>query len=459
MKLRQFQNPNLSIYSYAVLDELNHRVVLIDPERNMAQYLAWAEENKANITDVIETHPHADFVSSHLEISLRTGAKIHVSKLYGAKYPHHTFDSGDYLRIGELEFRCKNTPGHSPDSICIILKHENKDICIFTGDTLFIGDCGRPDLRENAGHIFESREILASQMYFSLRSLIEGLSDDVLIYPAHGAGSLCGKALSDAHSSTLGAEKIGNWSLGNLSEEEFVKTLISDQPFTPGYFGYDVGLNQKGAPIMEGILQGIPYLNRNEEGYSLDKTILIIDTRDKEDYNLAHYPNSFNLMKGASFSTWLGSIVKPEEPFYLLANCEDDLDSLLLQTADIGYDLFLKGMMTLEGLPFEKPHLNSHTTLDYDHFNQNQNHYTIIDVRNPGEVRDKLIFSGSVNIPLFELRNRLSEIPLDKPIVVHCAAGYRSAAAASILRTSLQSPPTIFDFGVKIKELLALKAA
>jgi rhodanese-related sulfurtransferase len=291
-------------------------------------------------------------------------------------------------------------------------------------------------------------------MYFSLRSLIKDLPDDILIYPAHGAGSLCGKALSDAHSSTLGAEKKSNWSLGNLSEEEFVKTLIQDQPFTPGYFTYDVGLNQKGAPIMEGSLQHIPYLNRNDQNLSLEKEVLIIDTRPKEDYNLAHYPNSFNIMAGSSFTTWLGSIVKPNEPYYLLANFEKDLDTLLVQTADIGYDLFLKATLTMEGLPFEKPGISSLYALNIEDFLANEGHYTILDIRNPGEIKERPIFAHSLHIPLYQLRDRLVEIPLDKPIVVHCAAGYRSAAGVSILRSSLNTRETIYDFGEKIKEFI-----
>lgn len=459
MKLRQFQNLNLSHYSYGILDELNGQMVLIDPSRNISQYLEWAEENKAKITDVIETHPHADFVSAHLELYLRTGAKIHVSSLYGAKFPHETFDTGHYLHVGELIFRSINTPGHSPDSISIILNFENRDYCIFTGDTLFIGDCGRPDLREKVGNTVETREKLASQMYHSLRFLIQGLANEVLIYPAHGAGSLCGKALSPAHSSTLGAEKISNWSLGDISEQEFIKTLIADQPFTPGYFGYDVDLNQNGAPIMEGSLQAIPYLNRNEKSFAPEKGILIIDTRNKEDFNEGYYPNSFNLMAGSSFTTWLGSVVKPNEPFYILANFENDLDPLLLQTADIGYDLFLQGTLTIEGLPFEKPSLQNKHSFDREDFLQNQDAYTILDVRNPGEIKEKVIFPSSIHIPLYELRDRLKEVPLHKPIVVHCAAGYRSAAGTSILKNSFGPDQVIFDYGEKIKELIKQKAA
>jgi len=454
MKIHQFQNQNLSHFSYAILEENTKEIVLIDPSRDIDPYLDWAGENKARIKHVIETHPHADFVSSHLEIYQRTGAQIHVSTAFGALFPHHTFDTGNSIHLGEINLLSYNTPGHSPDSICILLRYQGKDHSLFTGDTLFIGDCGRPDLREIAGSHNASREELALEMYHSLRKVILPLQNDVLVYPAHGAGSLCGKSLSSASSSTVGAEKIGNWSLQESLPEEFIKTLLSDQPFMPAYFGYDVDLNQHGAPIMKSSLQKIPYLNRNEEDFGLDKSAIMVDTRKQDVYNSGHYPNSFNIMAGNSFSTWLGSIIKPHEPFYILAGTEKELDPILIHAADIGYDAFLLGFLTIEGLPFEGPHVQNLEELPLDDFILHPEGYTILDVRNPGEVKEKIIFQGSLSIPLFELRDRLQEIPLHKPIVVHCAAGYRSAAASSILRTCLETDHPIYDLGDRIKDFM-----
>ena len=251
MQIKQFEDKNLSHFSYAVLSESESKIVLIDPARNPAQYYDFAEKHNADITGIIETHPHADFVSSHLEIHQTTGAIIYVSKLVDALYPHHPFDEGQFLEIGKIKLSAINTPGHSPDSISILLEHDGKQKAVFTGDTLFIGDCGRPDLREGAGKLQVARNELARQMYHSLRNKLMNLNDDVLVYPAHGAGTLCGKSLGEANSSLIGEEKKSNWSLQQQTEDEFVKKLLSDQPFVPSYFAYNVELNSKGAAPFE----------------------------------------------------------------------------------------------------------------------------------------------------------------------------------------------------------------
>src|SRR5690606_25122680 len=244
MEIKQWEDKNLAHFSYAVLSDCEKKIILIDPARNPEQYLTYAKNNDATIVGVIETHPHADFVSSHAEINKLTGAKVYISKLVNAEYPHVEFDEGDSIEIGKIKLSAINTPGHSPDGISILLSHDGKQKAVFTGDTLFIGDCGRPDLREGAGDIKATRESLAKQMYYSLREKLMTLDNEVLVYPAHGAGTLCGKSLSEAQSSTIGAEKMTNWSLQEMSETEFVKNLLADQPFIPAYFPYDVELNK-----------------------------------------------------------------------------------------------------------------------------------------------------------------------------------------------------------------------
>ena len=212
MEIKQFEDKNLAHFSYAIMSK--GEVALIDPSKNPQPYYDFAKQHNAKITAVIETHPHADFVSSHLEIHNATSANIYISKLLGAEYTHQAFDDGDVIKLGNITLKALNTPGHSPDSISIVAIDENgKQQAVFTGDTLFIGDCGRPDLRESAGAITAARQELAKQMYHSLRNKLMTLPDDVLVYPAHGAGSLCGKGLSAANTSTIGAEKISNWSL------------------------------------------------------------------------------------------------------------------------------------------------------------------------------------------------------------------------------------------------------
>ncbi|MEO9210318.1 MAG: MBL fold metallo-hydrolase, partial [Ginsengibacter sp.] len=224
MEVIQFEDKCLAHFSYALISD--GEMAIIDPERNPQPYYDLAKNRGVKIVAVIETHPHADFVSSHAEIHETTGATIYVSRLLGAEYPHQSFDQSNILKIGKASLHGMNTPGHSPDSICILAKNESGDAeVVFTGDTLFIGDCGRPDLRETAGNITSARKDLAKDMYYSLRNNLIDLPDSIIVYPAHGAGSLCGKGLSSNSSSTIAIEKASNWSLKEMSEEEFVNEL------------------------------------------------------------------------------------------------------------------------------------------------------------------------------------------------------------------------------------------
>ena len=447
MEIKQFEDKNLSHYSYAIVSE--GEIALIDPARNPQIYYDFAVRNQAKITTIIETHPHADFVSSHLEIHKKTGATIYVSKLLGAEYPHQTFDQGETLTLGKITLSALNTPGHSPDSISIVARNENGEPeAVFTGDTLFIGDCGRPDLRENAGAITSTREELARQMYHSLRNKLMILPDDVIVYPAHGAGSLCGKGLSEKDKSTIGAEKKGNWSLQEMSESEFVSRLLADQPFIPAYFTFDVGINKKGA---ENFKESILKVQQREpiscEGCasSLNPEIMIIDTRPQQEFKKAHLKNAINLMNDRTFETWLGSIVHPGEKFYLIAENEAMLNELIERTAKIGYEQQIE-------LAFVSSFGNEKTDL-FDSYELliNENAFTIVDIRNESEVKVKPIFASSIHIPLYELRERLSEIPTNKPIVVHCAGGYRSAAGASIIQSGLNGNTPVFDLSEDVK--------
>ena len=442
MKIEQFEDQGLAHFSYAILSECAREIVLIDPARNPQQYYDYARANDAKIVAVIETHPHADFVSSHLEIAQATGATIRVSKLLGADYAHEAFDEGDSFTVGKLTFRALNTPGHSPDSISIVLERAGKDVAVFTGDTLFIGDVGRPNLREKAGNITAKREELAKQMYHSLREKLMPLAADVLVYPAHGAGSLCGKALSGANSSTIGAEKIGNPMLRPLSEEDFIKELLADQPFIPKYFGYDVALNKAGAPDYAPSVQQV---KRLAPGAALEAGTVVVDTRPEAEFKKGHVEGAINIQQGGKFETWLGAIVGPEESFYLIAADATTREDLIQKTTKIGYEPLIIG--ALVGSPTTEATM---PVLDVNRFREHPEQYTIVDIRNPVEHRDEPIFAGSLNIPLPELRERAQEIPTDKPVVVHCAGGYRSAAGSSILAHAL-SGTEVLDLSEAVK--------
>lgn len=421
-------------------------MIVIDPARNPQPYYDFASRHSATIAGVIETHPHADFVSSHLEIHEHTGATIYTSKLTGALYPHQTFDDGDVIPLGEIRLKALNTPGHSPDSICIVLEEANgEQTAIFTGDTLFVGDVGRPDLRENVGNITAKKEELARAMYQSTRQKLMPLPPKMLVYPAHGPGSLCGRNMSPDLHSTIGRELRENYALQLMSEPEFVDLLIADQPFAPVYFGHDVELNKKGAV---GYQQGIDAIDKVAQPTQLDQDVTIVDTRPRADFRKGHVHGAINLQNGEKFETWLGSVIKPGEPFYLIAATAEELKAVIAKASKIGYEDQIKAAMLTPN------NTTAHSAeLDLDTFERNPDSYTIVDVRNWTEINTGKAFENALTIPLPELRDRLDEIPTNKPIVVHCAAGYRSAAAASIVAGKTSQVP-VYDLGEVITRML-----
>ncbi|TVZ51977.1 MBL fold metallo-hydrolase [Dokdonia sp. Hel_I_53] len=440
MTIKQFEYKPLAHYSYAIISD--GKMAVVDPERDPSQYYAFAKANNAEIVAVIETHPHADFVSSHLEIHKTTGATIYNSEELGADYPHKSFDSGDHIELGQITLKAINTPGHSPDSITIVAT-QGDETAMFTGDTLFIGDVGRPDLREKAGNMQAKREELAEMMYETITTKFTDLPDDALVYPAHGAGSLCGKNLSDANSSTLGNERMGNWAFKKQTKEEFMDVLLDGQPFIPSYFGFDVDLNKTGADNLESSINGVPL----SEGTTA--TGIIVDTRDEESFKNGHLEGSFNIQAvsdNAKFETWLGSIIKPEEKFTMVLDHKDSEKKLLNRIAKIGYEKIILKTITLP-----KDFLAITEKLDVQDFEKNPDNYTIVDIRNTSEIEEGKIFESALPHPLNELRDTASEIPTDKPIVVHCAGGYRSAAGSSILQSILEDV-TIYDLSDDVKK-------
>ncbi|EHQ29884.1 MBL fold metallo-hydrolase [Mucilaginibacter paludis] len=443
MVIHQFYDKGLAHGSYAIISQ--GKMAVIDPARDPQPYYDFSAEHGAQLVAVIETHPHADFVSSHLEIHQTTGATIYVSKLVGAAYPHQTFDEGDRIELGDVTLKSINTPGHSPDSICIIVEDDlGLQKAIFTGDTLFVGDVGRPDLRENVGNITAKKEELARQMYQSTRQKLMTLPEDVAVYPAHGPGSLCGKNMSPDLQSTIGRELRENYALQLMDELQFVKILTEDQPFIPRYFGFDVDLNKQGAATLEESIQAVPHINADE----LVAGVPVIDTRPKADFRHGHIRKSINLQNGEKFETWLGSIINPGEAFYLIADNEETLQVMIRKAAKIGYEGNIKGILLIP-----ESNLQMSADFDRDYFKRNPGDYTIVDIRNAGEVKDTPIFANAINIPLPELRDRITEIPTDKPIIVHCAAGYRSAAGSSMIAAAIETAP-VYDMGEEITEFV-----
>ncbi len=440
MHIHQFYDTYLAHASYIIIS--NGAAAVVDPSRNPQPYYEYAKQHNAVIKAVIETHPHADFVSSHLEIAQTTGAKIYQSKLVEPEYSFVPFDDGDILKLGNITLQSLNTPGHSPDSISVVVMENGTATAVFTGDTLFIGDVGRPDLRETAGAITQKREELARAMYHSLRTKLLTLPDDTIVYPAHGAGSLCGKNLSKDTQSTIGRERISNYALQEMSEAKFIELLLADQPFVPKYFGFDVEMNKKGAAPYATSIANVKWM---DTATALDSKALVIDTRAQEDYRKGHIPNAINNVVGGKFETWLGAVVGPEEKFYLVVTNKADMPVLLDRIARIGYEGNVLGVL-------QNPTVGLVVSDEFDAaaFEANTNQYTIVDIRNNGEVADKKIFEESIHIPLYELRERAHEIPTNKPIVVHCAGGYRSAVGSSIVKNELNT--VVYDMGTLITE-------
>ena len=440
MYIKQFEYKPLAHYSYAIISK--GEMAIIDPERDPLQYYALAKENKARITAVIETHPHADFVSSHLQIHKETGATIYNSEKLGADYPHTSFDEGKSIPLGDVTLTALNTPGHSPDSITIVASDADTT-ALFTGDTIFIGDVGRPDLREKAGNMKAKRQELAEAMYHTVQTKFNDLPDSALIYPAHGAGSLCGKNLSSDNSSTLGNERMGNWAFKPQTKEEFVNTLLDSQPFIPSYFGYNVAVNKEGAETLRKAIAAVPFkMNASATG-------LIVDVRNENEFKNGHLEGSINIQatsEDSKFETWLGAIIEPEEKFSLVIDRPEDLEAILQRTAKIGYEKQLQEVLTLSNNDLVKI-----PQLDIQDFKKNPDHYTIVDIRNANEVSEEKFFENALAHPLNDLRHSSDEIPTDKPIVVHCAGGYRSAAGSSILAKQLKGVP-VYDLSEAVKE-------
>lgn len=445
MKVKQFYDEGLAQASYAIISQ--GKIALIDPARDPKPYLDFAKANQADIVAVFETHPHADFVSSHLEFHTKAGATIYINADMGVVYPHQILDDGEEVRIGEVTIRALNTPGHAPDhSTYLLLDEEGKPHAVFTGDSLFVGDVGRPDLREGAGKTKAQRKALAHKMHHTIHHVFNALEDDIVVYPGHGAGSLCGRNMSSDKSSTIGREKKENWAFQLKVEEDFVKALLEDQPFVPHYFPYDVEVNRTGASPLEESIQAVSY---QDPAVPLEKDVLIVDTRPKEQFKEGHFPGAFNIMNGEKFETWLGSIVKPEEPYYLIAENEQELDEVMRKAAKIGYEKQIKTAMAAP-----QQTAQSSAKLNLEHFKANPEAYNIVDIRNLSEGEN--LFEHAQRIPLHELRERVKEVKTDKPLLVHCVGGYRSAAGSSILESALDSK--VYDLSEAVKDFIPQEA-
>lgn len=443
MNIKHFYDDALAQGSFAI--ESEGKVALVDPSRDIQPYIDFADQHDAKIVAVFETHPHADFISSHLELQEKFGADIYVNEKVGVDYDYKHIGHGDEVKIGKATFRALFTPGHSPDHNSYLLLDENgEQKAVFTGDSLFVGDVGRPDLREGAGNIQVSRKELAGMMYDTVNDVFATLADDTKVYPAHGAGSLCGKNMSSELSSTIANEKANNWAFQIKDKDKFVDAFLEGQSFIPKYFPNSVEVNRKGA---SGLEEAVKNANK-KEGIEIPDGSIIIDTRAKEDFKKGHLKGAINIQnkEADKFETWLGSIVGPDEDYYLVAENQNDLEFAIYRAAKIGYESNL-----VAGVINPKGEIVTDAMVNLEDFRKNPEAYTIIDIRNKSEVEDGKFFDSANNIPLPELRERASEIDVEKPVIVHCAGGYRSAAGFSIVKRLLPNAK-VYDLSDAVNE-------
>jgi rhodanese-related sulfurtransferase len=322
------------------------------------------------------------------------------------------------------------------------MDEDGKEIALFTGDTLFVGDVGRPDLRENVGNIKAKATELAKQLYRSTREKIMTLPEDVIIYPTHGPGSLCGRNISPELQSTIGKEIKENHALQEMTEDEFVDLVLQDLPWVPKYFEHDVALNKAGAESFEqSIRKATPVLHAS----NLEEGVLLIDIRPADQFKSGHHENAINIPNGNKFETWLGSIVGPTESFYLIGEDEKSLHEAMEKVAKIGYE------GSVVGLLWGETGSVTEDEFEVSDFEAHPDHYTIVDVRHENEVVQGKIFEEAIHIPLPRLREFADKLPTDKPIAVHCAGGLRSSMGSSLISKELKGVK-VLDMNVSIKK-------
>jgi len=437
MILKQYYLPCLAHASYLLGDEDSATAIVVDPQRDIAGYLADAEGLGLRIRHVFLTHFHADFVAGHLELRDRCGAAIHMGSKAQAEYALATMKDGDALELPGLRLQVLETPGHTIESICILVfdlaKDRSAPHAVLTGDTLFIGDVGRPDLRASLGW---SAADLGAHLYDSLHDKLLALDDDVLVYPAHGAGSLCGKQLSSDTVSRLGDQRRLNYALQPMTKEEFVRLVTADQPDAPPYFTYDAILNTRERATLDKNLADVHRPVELGEVLSIgEKGAQFLDVRDPAEYAKGHLAGSINIGLGGQFATWAGTVLDRARPIVIIGEPGQE-EEAVLRLGRIGFDhvhgYLPGGMEALAGRPDLVCFTERISVLvAADEVTKSQG--LLLDVRTSREWTAKHI-AGSSNIQLNQLQERIEELPRDCRIYIHCAGGYRSSIAASILQ-------------------------
>lgn len=444
MFLQRYYLECLSHASYMVADEKTKVAAVIDPRRDIGIYIEDAHAHGFKIKHVILTHFHADFVAGHIELRDKVGARIYLGARAEAEFDFEPLGDGSVIELGDVRLEAIETPGHTPEGITLLVFDKTSDTknphAIFTGDTLFLGDVGRPDLFASIG---VTAHELAEMLYDSLQNKLLTLPDKTLVYPAHGAGSMCGKALSDEAVSTLGEQRLYNYALQPMTKEDFVKIVTADQAEAPAYFGYDATLNKQERPNLdESMKESMKALNLNTV-LSLQKSgAQIVDVRDAADFAGAHLRDSLNIGIEGRFATWAGTLLNKDAPIIIVAEA-NRTEEAVMRLGRIGFHN-VKGYLK-DGMESLKDHtdlISQTQRISAVGIDELVGETTIIDVRNENEWQGGHI-EGSINIPLNHLADRIAEIPVSGQVIVHCQGGYRSMIAASLLEKESRS--NVFD--------------
>lgn len=437
MRFQQYYLECLSHASYLIGDESSGIAAVVDPRRDVGEYVADAEALGLRIAYVIETHFHADFLSGHLELAAATGAEIVFGAAATPEFPARLVTDGERIVLGDVVLEIRSTPGHTPESISVVVWEHADDVepwGVLTGDTLFIGDVGRPDLLSSIG--FTSAE-LGGMLYDSLHDKLLTLPDSTRVWPAHGAGSACGKNLSTETTSTIGEQRVGNYALQPMSREQFVAIVAEGQPVAPEYFVHDAVLNRQSRELLDDAAPAA--LDRAGLDAARARGAALLDVRSPAEFATGHLADAVNVGLDGRFAEFAGGVIDPTDEVVVLAPGADAAAEAKIRLGRIGFDRVTGAVRDVEALLLADPSAAQQasrlTAAELDARLRDVVGLQVIDVRNPGEAALGSI-PGAVNIPLPALRRRVEELDLTRPIVVHCAGGYRSSIAASWLRAA-----------------------
>ncbi|MEO6317145.1 MAG: rhodanese-like domain-containing protein [Acidimicrobiales bacterium] len=434
MYFRQYDLACLSLYSYLIGDTTTGRAVVVDPQRDISEYLVDADAQGLQIERILETHFHADFLSGHLELAGATGAAISYGDVAEPDFPIEPLAHGQQLSLGEVTLEIRHTPGHTPESISIVVypAAAAEPWAVLTGDALFIGDVGRPDLLTSVGR---SAESLARDLFHSLREQLLTLPDTTLVYPAHGAGSACGKNLSTAASSTIGEQRESNYALAPMTEDQFVEAATEGQGVAPLYFAFAADANKRERALLDD--HQAPLQRSVDEALELARTgAVLVDTRAPESFASGHLRGSINVGLDGRFAEYAGDVVRPGQQVVLLGDAGRGTEAKV-RLARIGFDAVAGEVPDIEAELAARPDLATSArrlpAADVAAWLADEPDLQIVDVRNSGEVKVSGAVPGARNLPLPQLLDHLGDLDPDRPTVVYCAGGYRSSVAASTL--------------------------